>query len=60
MVEWSYDRMVWGRQVQCHRVRGRAVVRSDSKDTSHATEAFEAKGYVREPTSTAKSAGISP
>ena len=47
MVEWSYDRMGSG-------VVGSGVVRSygpiDRKDKSHATESFEAKGYLREPT----------
>ena len=30
MVEWSYDRMVWGRRVQCHSVTVSGVVRSYS------------------------------
>ena len=32
MVECSYDCGVLGRRVQCHQVRGSAVLRSDYKD----------------------------
>ena len=38
MVECSYDRVVLGRRVQCHKIRGSAIVRSDNKDIFHATE----------------------
>ena len=38
MVECSYDRVVLGRRVQCHKFRGSVVVLSDYKDTFHATE----------------------
>ena len=36
MVECSYDRVVLGRRIQCHKIRGSAVVRSDNKDIFHA------------------------
>ena len=38
MVECLYDPVVLGRRVQCHEIRGSAVVRSDYKDIFHATE----------------------